>query len=158
MYTTNNTHPAGSFDDPTNHGVNRSARRRLGRTVGLGVSVLILASCGKNLAPSSVDMSTFCNDYNNAVNAVEARFNGIERPSRSELVGLAATVRRIAGEAPAAIKGDLTLEAKAIELASKTGDLENAAASAADDRVVAYVNSNCAVGTDATDVSATING
>jgi hypothetical protein len=116
---------------------------------GLCASLLVLAGCGGGGSSSTFSLAKFCTDFDNATTAVDAQFNRLDPPSQAELVAVAATIRQIAGEAPAAVEGDLTVEADAFQKASTNGNLDDAAASAADDRVVAYVDSNCAAGTDA---------
>jgi hypothetical protein len=117
-------------------------RARQHRRIALCL-LMVLASCGGSGPSSTAKLAAFCADIDKATSAVEAQFDRLEPPSRDELVALAATVRRIAAEAPAAVKGDLALVADAFQKASTNGNLDDDAATAADDRVADYVDANC---------------
>ena len=124
-------------------------------TTCVATLILVLAGCGGGGSSPSFNLAAFCADYDKTTSAIEAQFNRLDPPSQAELVALATTVRRIAAEAPAAIKGDLNLEADAFAKASTNGNLDSPEASAADDRVIAYTDANCATSTGAAATLAT---
>ena len=153
----NTTHNAGWFDDSTGRNLRRfwDRTRCAGSTVGLCAIIFVLASCGAGGSSSTLKPAKFCTDFDNATAAIDAQFNRLNPPSQAEYIALATTVRRIAAEAPAAVKGDLTFEADAFDKASSNGELDSTAVIAADDRVVAYVESDCAADTGAAAASET---
>jgi len=118
--------------------------------MGAAALALALAGCGgggsKNSAAS---VAKVCADAQAFFSTIQSRTsNNIAPLGKAELTSAAAQVRKLAGEAPAQIRADLSTEGAFLDKASKNGiDAVDAATTnaegAAVGRLNAWGNQNC---------------
>jgi hypothetical protein len=139
----------------------RTTRSRLSAVAAVGPLLLavVLAGCGGGSGSSGsgaggTSLTQFCNDGRSILATIPSVLSGdssLAPPGKAELTSYAVQLRKLAGEAPAQIKGDLTTTAAFFEQASLNGigavdSTTTSNARAAADRLHTFGSQNCGSG------------
>src|SRR6202521_6022190 len=139
----------------------RTTRSRLSAVAAVGPLLLavVLAACGSGSGSSGsgagvTSLTQFCNDGRSILSTIPSVLSGdssLAPPGKAELTSYAVQLRKLAGEAPAQIKGDLTTTAAFFEQASLNGigavdSTTTSNAQAAADRLHTFGSQNCGSG------------
>jgi hypothetical protein len=126
--------------------------RVAGCLVALSVTLVACGGGGGGGGVGASSVAKFCTDANATIATIKSRVsNNIAPLGKSELTSLAAQLRKLAGEAPAQIKADLTTMGAFFDKASTNGigavdSATTSAESAAENRVSVWGDANCGSG------------
>ena len=140
----------------------RAPHRGFNVAVCSAAVALTLAGCGGDSGGGGAKSAAkLCADGNAVMATLQSRVDSNLAPlGKSELTGLAAKLRKLAAEAPAQIKADLTTDAAYFEKASvngigAVGSAITTAAQAAGERLGTWGDQNCGSGSTSSGASPT---
>jgi hypothetical protein len=155
----NTIHTAGWFEDGRRRtkrdGTAPQVRVRGLCSLGACAALLMVAGGGCAGSNSGVSLSKFCADFARpevSTIIVAQLHNSLAPPSKQALQVVAPEVRKIAGEAPASLKADLKAVYDGVFVENPDDEdasvaiSRNGKASRGYDRVAAFADSNCHVG------------
>jgi len=110
------------------------------------VAIVAFTACGGGGGGTNV--AKFCKDLDASLGAIDQSNGGLAPPGKTELANLSAEMRKLAAEAPAAIKADVNTTAEFFQKASEhgIGSVDGATTSAANDageRINDFASTNC---------------
>jgi hypothetical protein len=123
-----------------------SRRSSLCRIVVCGCATLMAFGCGGGSGTSLVtDMKSFCKDFDQ----MDQQFDGLGEDAPLSIADyrkISGALRKLAAEAPAAVKADLKAMADGADKAAKSGSgfIDSDAVIAASGRLATFGDDNCA--------------
>jgi hypothetical protein len=111
------------------------------------IATVAFASCGGSGGGGGTNLAKFCKDLDASITKIDQGGGGAP-PGKTELASTSADMRKLAAEAPAAIKGDLNTTAEFFQKASEhgIGSVDAATTSAADtagENINDFATTNC---------------